>query len=126
VKTKRIDHVVVATPDAAGAAATFRSHFDLADGTPMPGGAPTLKIGGARIAFVTPAAGTTLAAALASGGEGMAVVCLEVAGLAEAEASLRKAGVGFTPETIAGRPALVVDPAAAHGVRLTLIEGATP
>jgi catechol 2,3-dioxygenase-like lactoylglutathione lyase family enzyme len=125
VKTKRIDHVVVATPDAAEAAATFRSHFDLIDGSPMPGGAPTLRIGGARIAFVTPQAGTSLAAALASGGEGMAVVCLEVAALAEAEATLRKAGVGFTPETVAGRPALVVDPGAAHGVRLTLIQGPT-
>lgn len=125
MRTKRIDHVVVATPDAAGAAATFRGHFALADGSPMPGGAPTLTIGGARIAFVTPKAGTSLAAALAASGEGMAVVCLEVAALAEAEETLRTAGVGFTADTVAGRPALVVDPAAAHGVRLTLIEGAT-
>ena len=124
MRTLRIDHVVVATPDASGAAATFRGHFDLAPSTPL-AGSPTLAIGGARIAFVTPKAGTTLAAALASGGEGMAMVCLEVASLTEAEASLRQAGVGFRAENTGSGRALAVDPAAAHGVRLTLIEGAT-
>jgi hypothetical protein len=124
VRTLRIDHVVVATPDAAGAAATFQSHFDLAPGGALPGGAPTLTIGGARIAFVTPETGTSLAAALATAGEGLAVVCLQVASLAEAESELRKAGVGFTTKTVAGRSALAVDPAAAHGVRLTLVETA--
>ena len=124
MKTLRIDHVVVATPDASAAAATFRDHFDLAPSTPL-AGSPTLRIGGARIAFVTPAAGTTLAAALASGGEGMAMVCLEVASLADAEASLRQAGVGFTAETTGSGRVIAVDPAGAHGVRLTLIEGAT-
>ncbi len=125
MRTLRIDHVVVATPDAAAAAATFRSHFDLAPGPALAGGSPTLSIGGARIAFVTPEAGTSLAAALAAGGEGMAVVCLQVASLAEAESALRKAGAGFAAKTVAGRPALAVDPASAHGVRLTLIETAT-
>jgi hypothetical protein len=122
MKTLRLDHVIVATPDADGAAITFRSHFDLAPSPPL-AGSPTLKIGDARIAFVTPQAGTKLAAALASGGEGLAVVCLEVASLNEAEASLRKAGVGFTTETVGGARTIAVDPAAAHGVRLTLIEG---
>ena len=124
MKTLRIDHVVVATPDANGAATTFRGHFDLAPSTPL-AGSPTLRIGSARIAFVTPEAGTTLAAALASDGEGLAMVCLEVASLSEAEASLRKAGVGFTTESRGGRRAIAIDPAAAHGVRLILIEGAT-
>ena len=124
MKTLRLDHVVVTTPDAEGAAATFRGHFDLIPSTPLVG-SPTLQIGGARIAFVTPKAGTTLAAALASGGEGLAAVCLEVASLNEAEASLRKAGVGCTTETIGGARTIAVAPAAAHGVRLTLIEGAS-
>jgi len=124
MKTLRIDHVVVATPDANGAAATFRGHFDLAPSTPL-AGSPTLRIGGARIAFVTPEDGTTLAAALASGGEGLAMVCLEVASLSEAEASLRKAGVGFSTESTGGGRAIAIDPATAHGVRLILIEGAT-
>ena len=122
MKTLRLDHVVVATPDAEGAATTFRSHFDLGPSTPL-AGSPTLKIGGARIAFVTPQAGTMLAAALASGGEGLAVLCLEVASLNEAEASLRKAGVGFATEITGGARTIIVDPAAAHGVRLTLVEG---
>ena len=87
-------------------------------------GSPTLAIGGARIAFVTPKAGTTLAAALASGGEGMAMVCLEVASLDDAEASLRQAGIGFTADSTGGRRGIAIDPGAAHGVRLTLIAGA--
>jgi len=124
MKTRRIDHVVVATPDAAGALATFRRHFALVPSVPLPESAPTLAIGGARIAFVTPEAGTALAAALASVGEGMAAVSLEVASLREAEASLQKAGIRFTTSTVAGRSRVHVDPADAHGVRLELIEGA--
>ena len=119
MRTLRIDHVVVATPDAASAATTFQGHFDLAPGTPI-AGSPTLRIGGAQIAFVTPQAGTPLAAILASTGEGMAEVCLEVASLADAAASLRKAAVSFTEED--GGAKLAVDPRAAHGVRLTLID----
>lgn len=121
METRRIDHVVVATPDADGAAATFRGHFELAPSGPVLG-SPALQIGDARIAFVTPASGTALAAILAKSGEGLAEVCMEVRSLAEAEAALRKAGVGFTVETKGSARALAVDPGAAHGVRLTLIE----
>ena len=122
MNTRRLDHVVVATSDAAGAAATFAGHFDLAGAIPLPEGSPTLAIGAARIAFVTPKAGTGLASALASGGEGMAAVCLEVASLAEAGTSLRRAGIAFTLDDEGGQRALHVDPSAAHGVRLSLIE----
>jgi catechol 2,3-dioxygenase-like lactoylglutathione lyase family enzyme len=120
--TRRIDHVVVATPDPTGATATFRGHFALAPGAAI-AGSPTLAIGDARIAFVAPPAGTPLAAILAKGGEGLAEVCLEVASLAGAEAALRRAGIAFTTETTGAKRALAVDPGAAHGVRLTLIEG---
>ncbi len=119
---RRIDHVVVATPDANGAAATFRGHFELAAAAPVVG-SPTLEIGDARIAFVTPTDGTPLAAILAKTGEGLAEVCIEVASLADAEAALRRSGIGFTSETARGKHVLAVDPGAAHGVRLTLIEG---
>ena len=118
MKTLRIDHVVVATEDAAGAAATFRGHFGLPAAAPLPGGAPTLAIGDARIAFVTPASDAAAASAFASSGEGMAVVSLEVASLRDAETALRQAGVKST--TVGGT--LEVDPAAAHGVRLRLVE----
>jgi catechol 2,3-dioxygenase-like lactoylglutathione lyase family enzyme len=121
--TLRIDHVVVATPDDQAAAATFQSHFGL-PAAPELAGSPTLQIGGARLAFVTPAPGTTLAAALARGGEGLAMVCLEVASLDEAAASLRTAGVAFTTEGATTGRTIAIDPAAAHGVRLTLVEGA--
>jgi hypothetical protein len=47
---------------------------------------------------------------------------MEVASLADAEAALRKAGIGFTTETKGAARALAVDPGAAHGVRLTLVE----
>jgi hypothetical protein len=122
METRRIDHVVVVTPEAEAAAATFRGHFELAPSTPV-AGAPALQIGDARIAFVTPASGTALGAILAKSGEGMAEVCMEVRSLTEAEASLTRAGIGFTVETKGGARALAVDPGAAHGVRLTLIEG---
>lgn len=122
METRRIDHVVVVTPDAEGASATFRGHFELAPSAPVVG-APALRIGDARIAFVTPPSGTALATILAKSGEGMAEVCLEVRSLPDAEASLRKAGVGFTVETKGAARALAVDPGAAHGVRLTLIQG---
>jgi catechol 2,3-dioxygenase-like lactoylglutathione lyase family enzyme len=122
MRTVRIDHVVVATPDAAGAQATFRGHFELPPSDPVTG-SPALTIGESRIAFVTPAAGSPLAAILTKSGEGMAEVCLEVASLAEAEASLRTAGIAFRVESKGAARALAVDPGAAHGVRLTLIEG---
>lgn len=122
METRRIDHVVVVTPDPDGAAATFRGHFELPPSAPVIG-APALQIGDARIAFVQPASETALGAILAKSGEGMAEVCMEVRSLPEAEAALRKAGVGFTVETKGTSRALAVDPGAAHGVRLTLIEG---
>jgi hypothetical protein len=120
MKVLRIDHVVVATEDVDGAAATFRGHFDLQSAAPLPGGEPTLAIGGARIAFVGPRPGTAVAQAFASAGEGMAVVSVEVASLRQAQTALRNAGIGCTP-TDGG---LDVDPAAAHGVRLRLVEAA--
>lgn len=121
METRRIDHVVVVTPDAEGAAATFRGHFELAPSAPVVG-SPALQIGDARIAFVTPGSDTPLAAILGKSGEGMAEVCMEVRSLTEAETSLRKACIAFTVETKGTTRALVVDPGAAHGVRLTLIE----
>ena len=124
MRTNRIDHVVVATPDPTAAQATFRGHFELPPSAPV-AGAPALTIGQARIAFVTPAAGSALLAALAGGTEGMAEVCLEVASLDDAEAALRKAGIGFTSEPKGGGRAIAVDPSAAHGVRLTLVEPGT-
>lgn len=120
MKALRIDHVVVATEDPAGAAGTFRGHFALQSATPLPGDSPTLAIGTARIAFVRPDADATVAAAFASGGEGMAVVCLQVASLGDAERALRQAGVACT--TAGGT--IEIDPAAAHGVRLRLVEHA--
>ena len=123
MKTLRIDHVIVATPDAAGVQATFRHHFDLETAVPEAGGTTALTIGPARIECVTPVAGTAPAAALAANGEGMAALALEVASLDDAMASLRQAGVGFRIETSGGRRTVEVDPAAAHGVRLILVEG---
>jgi len=120
MKALRIDHVVVATEDPEGATSTFRGHFELAPSGALAGGSPTLAIGGARIAFVAPAPGTAVASAFAAGGEGMAVVCLAVASLGDAASKLRAAGVGFA--TVDG--GLEIDPAAAHGVRLRLVEHA--
>lgn len=122
MQAKKIDHVVVATPDPTGAAATFRGHFELPPAAPITG-SPALTIGQARIAFITPQSGSALAAALGGGSEGLAEVCMEVASLADAEAALRNAGIAFTVETKGANRAVAVDPSAAHGVRLTLVEG---
>jgi catechol 2,3-dioxygenase-like lactoylglutathione lyase family enzyme len=127
MKTLRLDHVTIVTPDAAKAAATFRDYFSLgparseAAEAAGPQGRAALAIGGARIEFVTPAAGSGLAAALAASGEGMAALCLEVADLQAASAALQRAGVRFATAESGGRRRLEVDSAAAHGVRLTLV-----
>jgi hypothetical protein len=71
---------------------------------------------------VTPPTGSALAAALGGNAEGMAEVCLEVASLGDAETALRKAGIAFTFEPKGAGRAIAVDPSAAHGVRLTLVE----
>ena len=122
MKTLKIDHVTVVSPDASGAAATFQRLFELPPAAS--GRAAALAIGDARIEFVTPADGTPLADALRTGGEGMAALTLVVADLDEAVRVLERAGIGATRRTDAGRSLLDVDPSAAHGVRLTLVASA--
>lgn len=115
MRTERLRHVTVVSPDAAAARQTFVDLFGLG-----PAGPGALAIGTARIEFVTPAAGTRLGDALAAAGEGMAEICLQVADLDAAAATLAQAGVGFTR----AEGALHVDPPAAHGVRLALVAAA--
>lgn len=132
MKTQRIDHVTVLTPDAARAQATFRESFGFRDamvgalGTAAAGsgagpeGARALTVGQATIEFVRPAGAT----ALADAGEGMAALCLEVESLDDALRSLEKSGVRCVIERVSGRRVVRVDPASAHGVRLALVEPA--
>jgi catechol 2,3-dioxygenase-like lactoylglutathione lyase family enzyme len=120
METRRIDHVTVATPDAKAADATFRRIFEFASAPATLGGS-ALRIGDARIEFVTPASGTPLAAVLASSGEGMVEVCLEVGSLDDAARALERAHVQHTTEQVGGGRRLRIDTSAAHGVRLTLI-----
>lgn len=125
MKTLRIDHLTVVSPDAARAAATFERLFELPRATsPAFAGGTALAIGDARIEFVTPAADTALAAALRTGGEGAAALTLTVADLDEAGRTLARAGVAYEAATDGGLRVLHVDPRAAHGVRLTLTAGA--
>jgi hypothetical protein len=121
MKTLRIDHLTVVSPDATRAAATFERLFDLRTAAGRPGASAALAIGDARIEFVTPAAGTMLADALQTGGEGLAALTLTVADLDEAARALARAGVAATAHGEGGRRRLDVDPRAAHGVRLTLV-----
>jgi len=149
MKPLRIERVIVATPDADAAATTFRRLFGLNDaatdaaaaggaavtaGAAATGGAATtaaaagngdaarvLAISHAEIAFVTPAAGTALADALATSGEGMAALRLEVADVDAAVRALEHAGIRFELERNAGARIVHVDPATAHGVRLSLV-----
>jgi catechol 2,3-dioxygenase-like lactoylglutathione lyase family enzyme len=136
MKTQRIDHVTVLTPDAAKATATFRDYFSLGDAPVGPLGAATagagagaegasaLTIGGARIEFVRPDRETPLANALATSGEGMAALCLEVANLDDAARALGQAGIRCAIERAGGRRVIRIDPASAHGVRLALVDPA--
>src|SRR6185369_16224463 len=122
MKTLKIDHVTVVSPDATRAAGTFERLFELRRATG--GGAAIdagLAIGDARIEFVTPAEGTALVDALRTGGEGMAALTLTVADLEDAARALERAGVAITRRTDGGRARLDVDPTAAHGVRLALV-----
>jgi len=119
IDTRRIDHVTVATPDAEAARETFRRSFGFAPAAARPG---ALQIGDAQIQFVTPAAGSALAMVLATSGEGMAELCLEVASLDAAVNALSSAGVAYTMDESAGTRMLRVDPQAAHRVRLSLVE----
>jgi len=119
IDTLRIAHVTVATPDAQAARETFRRSFGFGAVSGAPG---ALQIGDARIEFVTPAAGSALATVLATSGEGMAELGLEVASLDAAVTALSSAGVAHTIDAFADRRVLRVDPQAAHGVRLSLIE----
>src|SRR5437868_5859684 len=117
MKTLKIDHVTVVSPEAAHAAATFERLFELrrvandgpASGAPVSGSAVTdglvsdgpvsgaaLAIGDARIEFVNPPDGTALADALRTGGEGMAALTLIVADLDAAARALERAGTGGT------------------------------
>jgi catechol 2,3-dioxygenase-like lactoylglutathione lyase family enzyme len=127
MKAVRIDHVTVVSPDAARAADTFARLFGLADAGPVTGraagsaAARALAIGDARLEFVTPPDGSALAEALRTGGEGMAALTLQVADLDDARRALAAAGIASSTRTVDGRPAVDVDPSAAHGVRLTLV-----
>ncbi len=125
MKTERIDHVTVVSSDAARAAATFARLFGLV-AAPAAASSEALAsaavaIGDARIEFQTPAGASPLAEALQSGGEGMAALSLQVADLDEAAQTLQRAGIRCEPTIVGGRRALLVDPRAAHGVRLALI-----
>jgi len=125
VKTERIDHVTVVSPDAARAAATFSRLFGLASaavsGSADATAGAAVAIGGARIEFRTPTESGPLADALKTGGEGMAALALEVADLDQAIQTLQHAGIRFDPQTVGGRRLLLIDPRAAHGVRLALM-----
>jgi catechol 2,3-dioxygenase-like lactoylglutathione lyase family enzyme len=125
VKTLRIDHVTVVSPDAARAAATFERLFGFAKAAPAEsadaGSTAAVTIGDARIEFRTPVAASPLGEALQTGGEGMVALTLMVADLDQAGATLQRAGIRFDATIVGDRRTLVIDPRAAHGVRLALM-----
>ena len=127
MRTLRIDHVTVVSPDAPRAAATFERLFGLAPAArtdvAAEGASATaaLTIGDARLDFVTPAPETPLADALRSNGEGIAALTLMVDDIDDTARALTHAQVPHTAQTFAGRRVLAVEPRAAHGVRLRLM-----
>ena len=145
MRVRRLDHVVFAVEEIDRAAAAWARAFGLAAEAPlrpanapvelalMPVGEPSAQTGARPGAFLELARALSdehpLAQQVAARGEGMFSLSLEVADLDAAVAELRAKGfaisgpdAGLLPGTRIAR----FDPAAACGVRLSLIERKTP
>lgn len=125
---KRLDHVVIAVNDLEGAVATYQKNFALAREeareVPSLGIRNTfLPIGDAKIEFVTPLGpDSPVAQFLATRGEGMYLLALEVDYLPGATAALAEKGIKATtvPAPDGGTLAFI-SPKHTHGVLLQLL-----
>jgi predicted enzyme related to lactoylglutathione lyase len=117
---KRLDRVDVATTDLADAASIYQKNFGFAVSRDAAGNLATVKVGDAEIRL---AAGESVAAQIASNGEGMYALWLEADDLDAVAAALRKAGIdpgSIRVET--GRRVLAIDPKHANQVPLFIFD----
>lgn len=125
---KRLDHVVIAVNDLEGAVATYQNNFGLAREeareVPSLGIRNTfLPIGDAKIEFVTPlGAHSPIAQFLATKGEGMYLLALDVDYLPGAVATLAEKGIkANTVQAPDGGTLAFISPKHTHGVLLQLL-----
>ena len=129
MRTKRIDHVVIAVEDLEAAVTTYEETFGL---TQMSGGeVPSLgirnaflQIGDAQIELMTPLSDAgPVADFLSKHGGGMYLLSLEVDDLDVAIAELKDKGARVNvAEGSGGQRLAFVSPRATHGVLLQLLE----
>lgn len=125
---RRLDHLVIAVNDLEGAVATYEKNFGLsreeARDVPALGLRSTwMPIGDAKIKFITPLDDRSpIIQFIASRGEGMYLVALEVDHLSGAVATLAERGIEIsTSKTPDGMNLVSVSPQATCGVLLQLL-----
>jgi len=121
--------VGIATPDADGAATTFRKNFGFSisrstENTAAKTRSEFLSIGGAEIEMRAPTGegSSPLSSLLAERGTALHHLVLEVDDLPAALAELKAKGIEAVAEQGAdGEPAASLGPAQTHGVRIMLV-----
>jgi predicted enzyme related to lactoylglutathione lyase len=117
---KRLDTLEVATSDLADAASIYQKNFGFAVTKSADGKFAIVKVGDAEIRLN---AGDSVAAAIASTGEGMIGLWLEADDVDQVVAAFNKAGLSAGPiRKEAGRRVLAIDPNLADQVPLFIFD----
>ncbi|HXH22518.1 MAG TPA: hypothetical protein VNN10_10840 [Dehalococcoidia bacterium] len=120
--TKRLVELSILTGDLEGAAAAWAKasgvRLDLGAGEGQ------ATVGGVLLRFLSPAAGRQAAELVASRGDGMYELVVEVDDVVETMAGLRAKGVDVSGVELGegGRREIRIDPASSHGVPIRLVE----
>jgi len=113
VKVSRIAEIEITCRDAAKAAETFNTNFELAVE-----GQTTVRAGSTTLSFLPLASNPEKPA-------GLAAITLETEDLAEARERLRQLGCEIVEEEdSSGRPVILVTDEATHGLRLRIRQAA--
>ncbi len=117
---KRLDRLDVATSDLADAARIYEDNFGFKITIAADRASATVKVGGAEIRL---AAGDSVAAQIASGGEGMFALWLEADDLDAVAAAFRNAGLeSGVIRSENGRRIMAIDPKLANQVPLFIFD----
>jgi predicted enzyme related to lactoylglutathione lyase len=117
---KRLDTLEVATSDLADAASIYQKNFGFTVTKSGDGKSAIVKVGDAEIRLN---AGGSVAAAIASTGEGMIGLWLEADDVDQVVAAFEKAGLSAGPiQNEAGRRVLAIDPKLANQVPLFIFD----
>ena len=117
---KRFDRLEIVTTDLADAGKVYEQNFGFTVWCASSPDEATIAIGDAEIRL---RAGASVAALLATSGEGLGAVWLETDDVEKTAAALTSAGVGFAPVRREGdRRIIAVDPKAANMVPLYIFD----